>query len=204
MSKNSTKTISAKERLQRLTISAVFIALAVVAKTIQIPVYILGYDGMHISAAGLFSTLPALLFGPLYGGAVSGIVDVIGFFAAGTAGAFNPLYTLTAILNGVLKGLLWNLFLRLKNIKIWDRAQFVLLVLRLLATLGIANLVYTTLNTFIIIWMSSKLSMATFWIFHTPRLIEELIMIVLQSFFIAWILLLVRKIGGTAISKDRL
>lgn len=198
MSDYSTKTYFKRERLQRLTISAVFIALAVVAKSFQIPVYILGFDGMHISAAGIFSTLPALLFGPLYGGAVNGIVDVIGFFAAGTAGAFNPFYTITAILNGVMKGLFWNLFLHLK------RPKRDLLLVRLLATLSISNLVYTTLNTFLIIWMSSKLSMSTFWIFHTPRLIEEMIMIVLQSFILAWIFILVRKIGVKAISKERI
>lgn len=272
--KLSTQTSFTRTHLQRLTITAVFIALAVVAKFFQITIPILGTTGMHISAAGIFSTLPALLFGPIYGGATGGIVDVIGFFAAGAKdGPFVPILTATAILSGVLKGLIWNLLLKLKKDEHRKKARNILLVgflviiafgawnwicvsllpefawtqvlhllkgkvtyatyglliaggigvlcillgkvmgkmatkvaspnvLQLLGTLGITNIFITTLNTFIL--MDLYQIKSAFWVFYTPRLVEELIMVVIQTFVIAWVLVLVRKIGGQAISKERI
>lgn len=274
MSKHSTQTMDTRSHLQRLTITAVFIALACVAKFFQITIPILGTTGMHISAAGIFSTLPALLFGPVYGGAASGIVDVIGFFmAGGKDGPFVPSLTMTAVLGGVLKGLLWKLFFKLRKKKNLPVARNILLgtfgflilfglwnllcvsfwpgffwtqvlqllktkvsyatygllivggvglvcmltaklmgkignkagapnVLQLLATLGVSNVVITTINTFILMDLYEIKS--AFLVFYTPRLIEELIMVVIQSFCIAWVLVLVKKIGGAVIPKERI
>ena len=92
---------------QRLVITAVFTALALIAKLLQINIFIGGFEGMHISAAGVFSTIPAILFGPIYGAAVGGMVDGIGFLLNPT-GAWIPWLTLTAIAGGAMKGILWR------------------------------------------------------------------------------------------------
>ena len=54
--------------LRRMTFSAVFIALAVVAKLLlsfRIP--LLGADGLRVSLAGVFTAFPAIVCGPVYG-----------------------------------------------------------------------------------------------------------------------------------------
>lgn len=94
--------------LRRMTFSAVFIALAVVAKlllSIRIP--LLGADGLRVSLAGVFTAFPAIVCGPVYGGVASAVSDLIGYFIK-PDGAYIPWLTLTAFAGGVLKGLLWR------------------------------------------------------------------------------------------------
>ena len=62
--------------VRRITISAVFLSLSLVLKTtltFDLPLF--GQNGMRIGISGIFSILPALLFGPGYGAAVSGLSD---------------------------------------------------------------------------------------------------------------------------------
>jgi hypothetical protein len=52
--------------------------------------------------AGIFSSLPAIFFGPVFGGASSGIIDILGFLLKPT-GPYMPEMTAAAIAGGVLK-----------------------------------------------------------------------------------------------------
>lgn len=52
--------------VRRITISAVFLSLSLVLKTtltFDLPLF--GQNGMRIGISGIFSILPALLFGPV-------------------------------------------------------------------------------------------------------------------------------------------
>lgn len=275
MSKHSTPKSSARVRLQRMTISAVFVALSCVAKFFQITIPVLGAAGMHISAAGIFSTLPALLFGPLYGGVVAGLVDLIGFFmTGGKDGPFVFELFLTAILCGVLKGLFWNLFIRkeeralqkhlmiafggvfsalllfgvwnfvciqflpnfawtnvlellkgktnyttygliilgvggllcvglAKIVEVWIRKKWGSPhIFQLLMTLLLANVPVTTINTVILMHLY-EIS-APFLVFYIPRLIEELIMVVIQAFILSWLVFPVKKVGRGILPEGRI
>lgn len=96
--------------LRQIVISSLFLAIAVVLNLLTsfyIPLF--GVNGAKISFAGVFTFFPAMLFGPLYGAAVGGLTDLIGYILK-PAGAYIPLITLTAILGGFLNGLLWNAF----------------------------------------------------------------------------------------------
>ncbi len=117
------KKVSAKKRTRRsaltfrLALSAAFLAMALVSKFFfMIPVPILGANGMQISPAGIFTAFPALLFGPLYGGAVSGLSDLLGHLIK-PQGAYIPWLTVMAFAGGVLKGLLFRLILNPKHYK---------------------------------------------------------------------------------------
>lgn len=58
-----------------------FLALAVITATfISIDIPLFGVKGVELNPAGIFTTFPAILFGPLYGGLVAGLTDLIAFF----------------------------------------------------------------------------------------------------------------------------
>ena len=95
------------DHLRRMVISAMFLALALVIRTLfraYIPLF--GESGMRISVHGIFSSMPAILFGPVYGAIVSGLTDFIGFHLSPT-GAWIPQLTLSAALSGFVRGSLW-------------------------------------------------------------------------------------------------
>ena len=100
--------------LRRIVISALFLSLALVIRTffrMYIPMF--GESGMRISIHGIFSVMPSILFGPFYGGMVSGLTDLLGFLLSPT-GAYIPMLTVTAVFGGFSRGCLW---LYLKNKK---------------------------------------------------------------------------------------
>ncbi|MCL1843492.1 MAG: ECF transporter S component [Defluviitaleaceae bacterium] len=102
--------------LRRLIVSAVFLAVALVLRmffSFYIPLF--GEAGMRVNIAGIFSDMPAILFGPVLGGLTSGAADVLGFMLRPT-GAFIPLMTVVAVAGGILRGALW-LFLRNRCVK---------------------------------------------------------------------------------------
>lgn len=95
-------------RLHRLTISAIFLSLSLILQatlTLEIPLF--GQNGMRVGLSGVFSVMPALLFGPIYGAVIAGLADVLGFLIRPT-GVYLPLMTLLAALGGLMRGGLWR------------------------------------------------------------------------------------------------
>ncbi len=121
----------------RLSLSAAFLAMALVSKFfLMFSVPILGANGMQISPAGIFTAFPALLFGPLYGGTVSALSDLIGCLIK-PQGAWIPWLTLTAFAGGFIKGIMFRLLL---NPKYYKKISCVLLAFFLLVgTFGVAT-----------------------------------------------------------------
>lgn len=72
-----------------------------------------GQSGMRIEISGIFSAIPSILFGPVYGAATSGLADVLGYVLKPTGPYLFPL-TATAVLGGFLRGCFW-LFLRKRD-----------------------------------------------------------------------------------------
>ena len=103
--------------LRRMTVSAMFLSLALMMRflpfTLEIPLF--GQNGMRVGVAGIFSMMPAILFGPVYGAIVSGLTDLLGYLLKPT-GAYLPLMTLAVALGGFLRGLFW-MFLRNRSAK---------------------------------------------------------------------------------------
>lgn len=101
-----------------LVFSALCVALSITIRSLSffvpigIPILKIGFNGPPLR-------LISVLFGPLYGGAVSGVTDILGFFLTDKSG--KPLFyelTVTAVLNGLSVGLLWNYFKRISATKL--------------------------------------------------------------------------------------
>lgn len=95
--------------IRRITISAVFLSISLILKTLfnfHIPIF--GQNGMSIGISGIFSIMPSILFGPVYGAITSGLSDFLGYLMK-PAGPYVPLLTLTAAAGGFIRGALWFL-----------------------------------------------------------------------------------------------
>ena len=94
----------------RIVITAMFIALGVIMKTLEIPLPVAGVaNATKINFTGVFVMLSAIVSGPLIGVITGGAVDFVGFILT-PDGGWIPWLTVTAALAGGVKGVLWKLF----------------------------------------------------------------------------------------------
>ena len=96
--------------LRRLIISAVFLAISLIFRastTLYLPLF--GANDVRVGIHGIFTIMPAILFGPWYGAVVSGLADVLGFIIRPSGGAW--LWQLTVIMatGGFIRGWVWRL-----------------------------------------------------------------------------------------------
>lgn len=135
-SSEKTETITSIH-LRRMVISAMLLAMGLVMRTffsVDIPLF--GASGLRLSVHGIFTTIPAILFGPVYGAIISGLFDFLGHHLR-PQGAYIPWLTLTSALGGFIRGALWML---LKNRKtIFTRVG--------VASFGVAILLIGLINT---------------------------------------------------------
>ncbi len=125
-----------KTNVRKITISAVFLSLALVTKllfTVYLPIF--GANGMKIGLTGIFSAFPAILFGPMYGGIVTALLDFLGCMIK-PSGAYIPWFTAVAFIGGFLKGLIWK---SIKNTNEKKLRIGVVIVLIIIGILGISN-----------------------------------------------------------------
>lgn len=93
---------------QRLTLCALFTALSVLlGGLLRIPITLFGVYSVKLSFGIIPVYLAAILFGPLYGGMVGGLADFVQAMLF-PMGGFNPLFTLTGILFGVIPALFFR------------------------------------------------------------------------------------------------
>jgi ECF transporter S component (folate family) len=93
---------------RRIVVSALFLALALLFRTFRQDIPLMGESGLRISIHVIFSSMPSILFGPVYGAMVAGLTDMLGHFIR-PSGAWLPQLTLTAVLAGFMRGWLWIL-----------------------------------------------------------------------------------------------
>lgn len=122
-----------------IILSALFVALAVVTRFFGTMIQLYGIPGMRISFSPVFARMPAILFGPFYGGIAGGLTDVIAFLLK-PEGPYIPFLTMTQILDGILVGFLWNFIKKHDTIKI-QKALWV--IFTSLGVLGILNYINT-------------------------------------------------------------
>ncbi|TDX59123.1 folate family ECF transporter S component [Orenia marismortui] len=87
-----------KFSVKRIVYLALLVSLGVMLKFFKITIPYLG-----LSFTGFPMILAGVLFGPIAGGIVGGITDILGFILRPT-GIFMPYFTLTAILTGLIPG----------------------------------------------------------------------------------------------------
>ncbi len=103
-----------RQKTKMLVQTALFIALGLVLRNFSYMVYVGGGAGMRLGVSGFFTKLPAFLFGPIYGGLCSSIVDFLGYIIRPDGAYIFPL-TITAGLGGALTGFLYS---KSKNVSI--------------------------------------------------------------------------------------
>lgn len=234
--------------LRRTVQVGLLVAVAIVVRNFSYMVYFDGGAGMRIGFAGIFTKMAAILYGPLFGGIASGMVDVIGYIIK-PEGKYILLLTVTAVLGGLFTGLAWNALKGISNKKVrtsclvnfivigaiglanhvvllsfpetyWGRVLAMLgkfesfaslgleavsltglllfaasgiiarinknpavngLYFKIILATGIPGLGVTIANTFILRLFYPALASRALLAFLVPRVIEELIMIALQS-----------------------
>lgn len=125
--------------VRRITISAVFLSISLILKTafsFYIPMF--GQNGMSVSISGIFSIMPSILFGPVYGAVTSGLSDFLGYLLK-PVGTYIPLMTLVVTAGGFIRGALWA-SLRSKDSKKMRIA--VAVCSALLLAVGICNIAF--------------------------------------------------------------
>ncbi|MCR5775620.1 MAG: folate family ECF transporter S component [Lachnospiraceae bacterium] len=90
-----------RRTIQRLTISAMLLAISVIFGFFKIPLS----QVSEIRLQFLPIAVEGMLFGPMYGGILGGLSDILCYIVRPT-GAFFPGFTLSAIIQGVIYGLI--------------------------------------------------------------------------------------------------
>lgn len=248
------KKISTKQLVQ----TALFIALALVVRQFSIMIPFAGANGMRIGVSEVFTKMPALLFGPVWGGAASGLVDLLSQIIKSEGAYLWPMF-LVMVLGGVLTGVLWKVIKKIPSSTLrkgfavvcaflavlgafnhislnftsgfWHNslsslgdksyfatfglycasffgflfllADFILKkkshkynddFLQLALTVFSSDIIVTTLNTFVLRYYYSGLAKIPFWIYYTPRVIQDLISTVIFAYIISCLLKIYEKI----------
>lgn len=139
--------LSSKTHFSRIIQTALLIGLALALRSFSVMVAFMGAPGLRVSFAAIFTRMPAILFGPFFGGLAGGIVDVLGFIIRPT-GPYIPFLTLTSIIDGIIAGLVWKA-LKERNTK---KIQISLLItFVIIGIIGLINILITNLypNSFI-------------------------------------------------------
>lgn len=92
--------------LRTLIVLALLAALgAVFSAFLSIEIAPTGFKVVEISLTPVPVMLAGVLFGPLAGGLVGFVADAAGFFMGSQTGAYNPAFSITMALFGVIAGL---------------------------------------------------------------------------------------------------
>lgn len=86
-----------------LALSGLVCAMAIVLESM--PIYLLG-PSLKIYFSYLVVSLGCMCYGPLVGMAVGGVIDSVGFLLAGYGEPYFPGYLITAILSGLIYGVM--------------------------------------------------------------------------------------------------
>lgn len=138
-----------KEKISTKTLvsTSVFIAIAVVIRSLSIMIPIGGAGAMRISFDGIFYILPGIIYGPIYGAFAGGIADILAYILR-PMGPYIPLFTLTTMFAGFIPGLIW------KYAKLTDTEKLVKYYITCFVTLGLIGIIN---NIIILIFPKSKL-----------------------------------------------
>lgn len=155
-----------------IAVTAMLLALNLLLKSVSI----VFTSQLKIGVAFLANALTGMLFGPVVGGLAAGAGDILGMFIDKTGAAFNPMFTLIAIISGATYGM----FLYKKED---EKGLMIGIVLSKLIVTVVANLILTPLT---LAFMYTK---GTFWqyfeINYYARLIKNIAMYPLNVILMA-------------------
>jgi riboflavin transporter len=102
---------------KKIALAAMMASIAVIlTRFMSIIIPLGGYPSLSIDFGSVPIIISGIFLGPLYGGIVGLVSDLVGFIINNRGGVFHFGFTLNAILTGVIPGLLFYL-LKNKNVK---------------------------------------------------------------------------------------
>ncbi|QSF13573.1 ECF transporter S component [Mycoplasma sp. Mirounga ES2805-ORL] len=111
-SQNNGFSLFSKWTIRRISFIGILIAISVVFVIISVSIFpIASLPSIKISFIGLPIKISGFIFGPVVGGLVGLISDVISFLFVPSF--YNPLYTLATMIDGIVAGIIGWIFLRL-------------------------------------------------------------------------------------------
>lgn len=155
--------------IRTMIIMALLAALgAVFSAFLSLELSFTGVKTVELSLTPLPVMLAGIFFGPLAGGIVGFVADTAGFFMGAPMGAYNPVFSLTMALFGVIAGLF---YIRSKKNTIW-KATGMALTAQVVCSL--------VLNTFLV-WAFYGVPLA---VLIPPRLIGAAVELPLYSWLL--------------------
>ncbi len=130
-----------KTHLKKILYTAILIGAASVLKLVSPTLSIMGAPSLRISLSPVFFRMPAILFGPFYGGIAGGIVDIIGFLLK-PQGPYMPWLTLTAVVDGLISSFVWR-FLKDRSSRSIQKGIWILFIS--IGGIGLFNIAVTGL-----------------------------------------------------------
>ncbi len=160
---------------------ALLIALAIILTrflSITLPIVRIGFGFIPIAVMGI-------LYGPLWAGVGAALADILGMLIFPTGGSYFPGFTVTALLTGVVYGLIFY-----KKEITWKRTVIAVLTITVFLSLG--------LNT---LWLQMLIG-KSFLVLLPPRLVQAAIMAPVKILVIQ--LVLKRIIPRLPMGKQRM
>lgn len=93
--------------LKQVVHTALFIALALVLRQFSFMIPMGGANGMRIGVSEVFTKMPAILFGPVFGGITSGLVDLLAQIIKSEGAYLWPIF-FVMVLGGFITGFMWK------------------------------------------------------------------------------------------------
>lgn len=125
-------------KTQKITMTAIFIGVALVLRLVfPISIPLFGQNGMKVGLSGIFTALPALLFGPIFGAAASGLYDILAFVLRPDGAYLFPMLAAVTF-GGFLRGALW---IALKKVNTTVLRIFIGITSSLSVIFGISNII---------------------------------------------------------------
>ncbi len=168
-----------KNNIKKLVISAMLVAVGVVlGRIVSIPVFALGTTTMYIGLGPLPIMLICCMYGPIWGMASACVWDLTGAILF-PQGAFNPAFSVTAAIFGLVLGLF---FMKPRKV------SFLYMILACTVSQMLFSVILNTLLLFIfysVPWQALLL----------PRAVEQLIMIPLNATLLMLIMRVLKNYG---------
>ena len=154
------------KHLNTIVLTALLIAVGIVLGYFSIQLT----ENIKIGVSFVATQLTATLFGPIVGGIMGGVADILKFIMKPT-GAFSILWTLNAIIGPVIYGMM----LYKKKLTFW----------RIIISKAVVAIV---VNLFLGSLWSSILYGSAFWALLPGKLLQQIIQVPIQS-VIFWIMI---------------
>ncbi|MDO5755229.1 MAG: folate family ECF transporter S component [Tissierellia bacterium] len=184
-----------KNKVQVIAYSAILMALSIVLTrmfSIMIPIPGIG-NSLRVGFGAIPTIIAGLLFGPVAGGIVGGGSDIIGVLINPMGPAIHPGFTFTAMLTGIIPGLVVGAYgkkLGIHSIQVLQDKKYLTRSIIMTVVLR-AIIVEMILNT---IWLTNLMG-ASFVVLFPPRAVKAIAILIIHGLILRGIMGALKEAG---------